>query len=273
MKTKLDNARGIVAKWLETATAPIVAWSSGKDSMVLLALVREVNPNVPVMFLKQSNQQKKNAFAQKIIRQWKLTAPVFRPLYREAIAKGSQLEIVEAYPAGLDACFYLPLEAEANLDESRPFICGYERLAEPVSAQNEFLYDVTFIGHRADDADPLHGALPLRGGSAILGATVLVYPFWDWTVKDIWDASEELGVPQNQNRYDLTARRERLEMAHNNDYHNMCTRCLAPGLQTRLVPCPKRNGNVFYLGDLLPSEQRRNSWRENFVNIQPARKE
>jgi phosphoadenosine phosphosulfate reductase len=49
-KHRVRLARGRVSEWLENVRKPYVAFSTGKDSTVVLRLVREQAPNVPAVY-------------------------------------------------------------------------------------------------------------------------------------------------------------------------------------------------------------------------------
>lgn len=49
-RRRVAEARDIVARWLELCGKPIIAFSGGKDSTVMLHLVREMEPAVPALY-------------------------------------------------------------------------------------------------------------------------------------------------------------------------------------------------------------------------------
>ena len=234
--------------------------------MVMLALVREQCPDIGVVYFPVYGHPTKHIFAEQIMQDWDLHMVEWTPCERDVIGRGHHVELLELYPVAVGVNTGLPMEAPVGHQPTTSSHCAIERLQTPCRAEvadkAEQLADLLFIGHRGDDVDPTHGPVPLHAFSHQEGDLAFGYPLIDWTEADIWAASELLSIPQNWKRY-----RDQ-DMAHNADYFDLCTRCLTPGQAGGTVPCPK-GGEVFNLGRYLNLDERRETWRSRFVNIEP----
>lgn len=260
----IRETRERTGEMLREAKQPALLCSFGKDSMVMLALVREQCQDIQVVYFPGFYHPTKHQFAESVIRDWNLNMVEWSPCERDVIGKDGHVELVEIYPVAVKVNTGLPIEAEPMHVPTAASHCAIERLTLPcrseVETPDEQLADVLFIGHRGDDIDPTHGAVPLIAPIHREGDLTFAYPLFDWTEKDIWEASKLLGIPQNLMRY-----REG-SMSHNADYFDLCTNCLTPGIKEPMVSCPK-GGEVFNLGRHLDLDARREALRSRFVNI------
>jgi 3'-phosphoadenosine 5'-phosphosulfate sulfotransferase (PAPS reductase)/FAD synthetase len=256
-----QNSVEIVGFELARAQKPVVLWSSGKDSMVLLAMVRLFRPDVPVIYLRAFNHPTKHFFAEKIMKEWGLNVIEPLPAYRDVVAKGDHVELIEVYQQTKDIPFYFPIEAEPDYQPGANCLCAIDKLNAPKSSEVGG-FDSVFIGHRGDDVDPVYGAIPVKDYVAQIGDVRMVYPLKDWSEADIWEYSRWQEIPQNDERYVLGLQRG------NNDYYPLCTRCLES--KENEVFCPKAKGPVHGLGNLIDAEQRADYWRKQFINIERA---
>ena len=260
----ITGTRQRISDMLREARHPVLLCSFGKDSMVMLALVCEQRPDIEVVYFPVFDHPTKHQFANTIIQDWKLNMVEWIPCERDVIGKGSHVEIVETYPVAVGVNTALPIEAEDGHIPTSDSHCAIERLTLPcrdeITSDVEQMADVLFIGHRGDDVDPTHGAVPLVASTHRQGNLTFAYPLFDWTEQDIWEASKLLSIPQNLRRY------QDASLAHNADYFDLCTQCLTPGMKGPMVPCPK-GGEVFNLGRHLDLDARREALRSRFVNI------
>ena len=260
----IDAALLLIAAELKRSTSPLLAWSGGKDSQVLLALVqvvaREQGYRFSVAHFRPFNHPSKHLFADLIISMQDLQVVEIKPAFRDAVATGDHIEIVEAYQIAPGAFLYYPIEAEPDYAAGPGSHCAVEKINEPTS-EEPGAFDAVFIGHRGDDVDPAHGAIPLKADVVEASGVRFVYPLKDWSEGDIWDASRILNVAQNGKRY-ADGR-----MDWNADYYEICTKCLHKG-DSDFVICPKIQDHVYRLGKLISLEDRRRIWRDQFINLE-----
>lgn len=255
---RIDSARAIIRESLAKSSRPLVGWSTGKDSMVLLRLVLDEKPDVAVFRALNFAPHEKHRFGDEIERVWGLNMVEMGPTWRDVVAQESHIEIVEIFEIASKCQIYLPIEPEPNHHQGPESLCAVEKLNAPVGVAGNF--DLFFSGHRSEDVDPVHGAIPLAAPTVNLGSLTVAYPLHDWSTEDVWEASRLLNVPQNQRRYEGY-------IDDNPDYWPMCTRCLG-GETGDIVTCPKINQPVYNLGPLLDGESRREEWRSRFVNLE-----
>lgn len=259
IEDKIQTTRNFIAEQLAATDRPALCCSFGKDSMLMLALVREQKPDIPVLYFQTVAHPTKHAFAEKMIAGWNLNVIRPAPSYRDAIDAGDHIEIIEIHEVARRIFLYLPIEAEPGYTPDADCICGLELAAAPTPAVTALNLTGVFIGHRGDDADSAYGAIPLKDPVHVVNGFRYIYPLKDWTEADIWAASEFLKIPQNHARYggDMTA---------NNDYYPLCTECLKsePGS----VFCPKMNLLIPRIGAQLNLGERWKFWRSQFVNIE-----
>lgn len=249
----------LIREALSRTKTPVVAWSAGKDSQVMLHLIRQVRQDIPVLHLRGFADETKHDFAEDEIGRMGLLLIEPQPCSRDIVARGDHVEVIETYLLTEQASLYFPIESEPDHVPSPRSHCAIEKINQPTS--NEPLdVDCVFIGHRSSDADPVHGPIPLRSDTAEASGVLFVYPLRAWTEANIWEASELLSIPQNKARY------ERNEMAANADYFPMCVECLKP-TDKESITCPKINQPVYAIGRDLNLEQRREEWRNTFVNL------
>jgi 3'-phosphoadenosine 5'-phosphosulfate sulfotransferase (PAPS reductase)/FAD synthetase len=62
LEKKVNRSREIISRVLEEFRKPAVMWSSGKDSMVMLFLLRAMGVTCPVIFHRQPWQGHRYAF-------------------------------------------------------------------------------------------------------------------------------------------------------------------------------------------------------------------
>lgn len=246
----------LIAGQLACRRNPAVAWSGGKDSQILLHLVRSLKPDISVVYFRGFPHLTKHNFVLRMAKEWDLNLSTPLPFVRDAIAKDGHVELVELYSLAPGRFMYFPIEAARDYEPDKDSHCGLAHLNGEMAA-GVSNFDAVFIGHRNDDADPTHGAVPLKEHVVDYGDFAYVYPLKDWSEADIWAASKLLGIPQNEARYvegDTSA---------NADYADICTRCfLAP------ATCPQTGEDLPAAFEEALLEQRRADYRRVFVNIE-----
>lgn len=257
----VEETREFIAERLATSRNPVVACSFGKESMVMLALAREIKSDITALYFPGLPHPTKHLFAERMAREWNLNLYAPYPRVRDVVSKDGQVELVELYELAPKRFMYFPVEAAPDYEPDASAHCGLAFLKEePVSARADD-FDAVFIGHRGDDQDPTHGSVPLNDYVVDYGDFRYIYPLRDWTEDDIWAASRLLGIPQNEARY-----RDR-DIGADNDYHDLCTRCFLGGAGRASVICPKTGDETPVAFEEAKLEERREVYRRAFVNI------
>ena len=171
---KLNAARESISSALDRAGAPCVTCSFQAEDMIVLQLVREHVPDVPVLFLDTGYH----------------FAEVYR--YRDEMAARYGLNLVNLTPAQT-----VP-EQEADfgmLYHSAPDRCCKLRKVQPLFAALEN-YDVWFTGLRRVQSPTranlqVSDLFPLPSGKQL----AKVSPLADWSDKEVWTVAREQGIP------------------------------------------------------------------------------
>ena len=171
---KVASARAAITEALAVSGEPCVTCSFQAEDMVVLQLVRELLPNVPVLFLE--------------------TGYHFPEVYQY------RDQMTERY--GLNLVNVMPLETVAHQEEhfgllyqSQPDQCCKLRKVGPLFRALED-YETWFTGLRRVQSPTranlaIADRFPLPSGKQLLK----VSPLADWTDKDVWTFARELGIP------------------------------------------------------------------------------
>jgi len=228
---------------LEVSKNPVVLCSFGKDSMVMLHLLRKLRVT-PVLFFKEPFFPKKLAFANKVIEDWNLSVYDFPPVHTDYIFKDDNFEVINWYNGFGNALLYLPTGAH-DYKEGEDFLCAiHDLLLKPTVVKHSFPWDTIFVGHKSTDLDPILDNISLKRKTVRIQEMLLALPIAEWTDKDIWDYTVENGIPYNSKRYDKdNGFKEFQDKSFNNDYHPCCFKCL-DNKESKVIKCPKSGINV-----------------------------
>lgn len=257
----LKNSVSLIDDQLSKCERPALACSFGKDSMVMLYLVRQFRPDIPVLYFKGLPHPTKHLFAARISRELALDIRLPEPKYKDLIAKDGKVELIEVYEVAPGRLVYFPIEPEPDYVPGPGYACAVDKfMTATIPAPMSF--DALFVGHRGDDIDPTFGKVPLVSSVFEAEGFRTIYPIKDWTEADIWEFSREVGIPQNEARYAG-------DMRANNDYHEMCVNCLKKTGADAY--CPKAGRRIPQTGAQLGLEERREYFRNALVNIDRRR--
>jgi len=206
---KLDQARKDIREALERAKDPVLACSFGKDSMLLLYLIREVQPISCLVF---QDWWQDLTFVKKMIQEWSLTCFFYNPLQwdvrRDSIVTWYNIQ-------------NKPLPIVTDLVKSDK--CGKDWSKKIQSyPQPSYIWDVTFAGSKASDTHQLVNQLDFSSFD-------ICTPLWDWTDKEVFDAIDILGIPIDERVYKLKDNTKDLGNTA------LCMNCLS----NEVVWCPK----------------------------------
>lgn len=224
---------------MEKYKNPAILCSFGKDSMVIMAILRGLGiKDLPVIFFREPFFTEKYDFANEIIKKWELKCYDYPPTAISMANQNGKCEVIRHYPIGQKNLVI----SDGNLYEpeiGKKFLCGMTDLLMKPTGTFNFQWDVLFCGHKSSDKDPLAGDLELHVDiHQQAGAASLAYPLRDWTDKDIWEYITAFDVPFHVERYDKDTKRDREDKTHNPDYLPCCTRCIDKN-QSDFVTCPK----------------------------------
>jgi len=236
-------------------TSPVVYSSFGKDSMVMLDLVRRAGYHLPIIFHREAFDPKKYEFANQVIQRNGYTVYDWPPQYME-VSKSpeGEFEIINRHQVrhGVD---YLPIGIRPPV-KGKPFLCGLEDFYRKPTGTFSFPWDLGFVGHKSVDIDPMLGPVPLVTDYINNSpACSLAFPLRYFTNEDIWEYTVSEGLPISRKRYNSKdGYREFQDTTWNPDYFTCCVACMDKDAPAR-VPCPKTGGNTINVSQSL-------NWRD-----------
>jgi hypothetical protein len=238
---KVAYAHRVIEAAMASAKNPAIMCSFGKDSMVVLDMVRR-HATLPIIFHREAFQPHKYRFANKVIDQMGLTVYDYTPCHTAVQESGDEVEIVSYYNIGSKTSV-VPTGIRAP-QEGESFVCGLTDIYLKPLGTFAFPWDFVFHGHKSSDIDPIYGPIPINSDFAHhLGYVSAAYPIRFFTDEDVWRYTEENDVPFHAERYEKVdgVWGEKADKTFNPDYMAACTACMKKG-GPNSVPCPKKNG-------------------------------
>ena len=171
---KTAEAHEAISQALEAAGSPCITCSFQAEDMVVLRLLQEFRPDIPVLFLE--------------------TGYHFPELYRyrDEMAKRYDLNLINVEPVRSVAA----QESEFGLlFQAQPDRCCKLRKVEPLFAALEN-YDIWFTGLRRVQSPTranlqVHDHFPLPSGKQLLKVSLLA----SWTDQEVWSFAREHNIP------------------------------------------------------------------------------
>jgi hypothetical protein len=249
---KLATSRKRLAGWLAHFQNPCILWSSGKDSQVLLHLIRSMGHDLPVVTFQEPWQRGRLNFTQQVASDWNLTLYDFPPSELGLNRGNGRIDIMQRFQLG-NFSLWLARGTESPR-EGEPFQCGVEWLSRPTGGM-QFPWDAAFHGQKSSDEDPCSGKVPLALDMiAHPTCPAALYPLREWTDDDIFTYCELHTVPLDPQRYgrlDGEMAVLQNDKVGNPDYYRTCTACLDPD-QPGVVECPKLKCQVNNVSSTAP---------------------
>lgn len=236
---KVRYALSLIKEIVSQHENPIVFSSFGKDSMVLLDLIKKADLKLPVLFFREPHCPKKYLFAHAIILAEGYRVYDYPPFQTYFSKRGETVEILNLHqgPVGGGA-IYLPTGIKPpKLGEA--FLCGrWDLYEKPTCIGYAFPWDLGLVGHKGSDTDPILGPCPVNTHFQP-GSPDLLLPLKDFTDEDVWRYTIEQGLPINEHRYNRADNwREFSDLTYNPDYFHACTACLDSDSPAEVF-CPK----------------------------------
>ena len=229
----------------EKSKRPALLWSGGKDSTVLLFMIKDVlKKDIDCIQWTLPWMKAKWAFQNKISQDFNLTVYDSSPKSISLCYGNDRIDFMESYSIGQENIIIArgtePHEAEKD------YVCGVEWLLRPKIDNTEFVWDSLICGHKSCDVDPLSGPIPLQVDvQRIPNSADIWFPLKEWTEKNISDYTLNNDIPFDRNRYEVIDGiiKTKQDKHLNSDYYHTCTNCINKN-SPEYVKCPKLNGMV-----------------------------
>lgn len=206
----MEKVRQIIKEVLTEAGQPAVLWSGGKDSMLLLALAREVRPDIPCIWFRPGTHE---AFARRMIMEWNLDVWAWEPSDVYLLPNSDGLSLVREQAFG-----------ESRLPVVLDIEDGERCIADVLTERTPRLFphfDALLMGYKDSDSHPALGSGFCPPDGWRLGKAQVFAPLRDMTDEDVWKAIRELDVPFDDERY--------TNGGPDPDEIRACTNCLREG--------------------------------------------
>jgi hypothetical protein len=246
----IEKIHGIAKNFVR----PAVLCSFGKDSMVLLHLVRKAGYDWPVVFYREPHFPAKYDFANSVISKWNLSVYDYPARFRTVLSKNGGLEVVAHYPFGKSEIL-VPVGVYEPENFDGKYLCSKDDILSRATGEFNVPWSAFVVGHKDSDTDPIQGSLKLHlDQKQTPGCPTMTFPIRGWTDKDIWQYSEEHGVPIHLDRYEKVDGEwsEKKDRSLNPDWFPACSRCIDK-TAGEYVYCPKAKGVINNIGFQVPA--------------------
>lgn len=194
---KVEMAHEAIKEALKQFKHPAVSSSFGKDSTVLLHLVLQYNPNIPVIFNNTGVEMRETLeFKERLTKEWNLNLIETKP-------KMSFWEIVKryGYPSIRFGGKLKKQLVEKGLTQNKgtPACCKYLKENPAKEAIRKYSIDGLFVGLRWDESYLRRWYIIKTGMMSYVKSWKVwkCYPIAYWSELDIWRYIEENNLPLN----------------------------------------------------------------------------
>ena len=219
----------------EIAAHPVsfCAWSGGgKDSSLLLWLVRQVKPDIPVVWFRHDYKDRTPyawSYAQVVAQN--LHVVDFLPNGYSVVSDGHDVDLIGWYPAGLGQVIPVVFGMRQGEDAE----CLWDITRRVSGELSQFPPCVVFSGAKNADVDLWAGQRKCPDEGERIGDLTLFYPLRHLTDADVWREIEANQIPYNPGWYDG-------QTPNGGDSIPACVRCVTG--KGELVFCPKENKTI-----------------------------
>jgi 3'-phosphoadenosine 5'-phosphosulfate sulfotransferase (PAPS reductase)/FAD synthetase len=261
MKDLLDNTIERVLRWHKRWPKSVVLWSGGKDSTVLLHLIRYVcKIDLPVVQYREPKLRERYAYSDNLINQWDLEVYDYPPS-KITITDGPDVETGEPrfdflkYQQWGNKCVIVAQGTERPKVGER-YLCAVDDYFKRPLGYFSWPWEAAFIGTKSSDIDSIKGSIPLSMDVRYAeGSPVSLYPLRFWTDEDIFGYLEEYKITPDPNRYVYRDGKwgNNPDKSLNSDYFPVCVNCV-DRRGPKHVYCPKLNATISNISPSAPYE-------------------
>lgn len=255
LNDKIEETKTFLRTELAKYKKPVANISFGKDSLVLLHLLREAGFFLPIVFYTSPWFPRKYDFARWVISSLNLEVYDYPPMRTSMLYGKGIAAFCDEFMTSQVTTVAVPKNIVEFQDGDNPdkFICGVGFFTRPCGT---FVYpwDVAIVGHKDTDSDQIYGDVPLHTRVLYRDAGPdYIYPMKAWTNDDVWDYAEKYRIPMQPDRYDVKNRKELDDKTLNSDYFEACIRCVDARLAGQKVYCPKFKREIDNVSERVPT--------------------
>lgn len=222
----LELSRSIVQEVMAQAKRPALLCSFGKESMLLLTLMREIREDFPCLWFRTNQTPEQTAFAKSIIRELNLQVFSYAPAEVYVVPNEDGVTLIHEYSFGRNRFPRLvdiePGErCSLKLDPSR-------------TPQMSHVWDFLFAGWKDSDSHRVLGDDPFPDDGYFLGDAQVYAPLRHMSDADVWSVIEELHVPVDRQRYSFS------DETRDDGVLKLCTACYSSGESEVFCPDERR---------------------------------
>jgi 3'-phosphoadenosine 5'-phosphosulfate sulfotransferase (PAPS reductase)/FAD synthetase len=241
LNQKCQHAAEVIEQVLSHYKKPVLALSGGKDSVLMLWMVREwFTHSMPIFFVQQPYFPRKYAYVHRLIADWNLDVYSDIPPFRVDVSHGNgRTEVVNSYATG-NTSLRIPI-GWVEPDFNDKWLCGRDKLLERPLGAFVWPWDCMFIGHKSSDIDPLLGPVKIDLDiNQDPGGCDIAFPIRHFTDEDVAEMFVRNNIPQHVERYEVVDGKfeKRNGNHYDSDYFPYCNRCFDPS-GPKVVDCPK----------------------------------
>ncbi len=230
---RLAQTLDAVVRTVCIADRAAVFSSFGKDSMVLLGLLREAGllHRVRVITFRHADFPERYTFADDVIRDWSIDALVCHHAWNFVIAGHDRVDLLGTIRIR-DVLIHMPVANMQFAEETTNWSCALDNEMDCDRDLAQMDYDLILIGSKQGDIDPVvgHVRVPKMHERSASGTTLL-FPLREWSDTDVWDFLHCRAIPFDHDRYRRTRDGEMFDetaLPLHPEYLPVCTACINP---------------------------------------------
>lgn len=245
MKEKIEQAEELIRQIDHNYKNPLIYCGFGKDSLVMLHLIKQMGYNWPIMCHREHEFPIKWRYANKIMELWNLTCFDYPPRACSVFYENGVFCVATQYEVGLGDIFFPGILYAPDKFVEGEYLCALKDIyMQPKCHGIDYQWDVGLLAARADERHPHFGGMCLGQQFEVklnIGSADFAYPLLNWTAKDICQYYIDFGIPINTDVYDVVDDElvSKADPAFDPDRRPACYECMKPD-NPNIVFCPKR---------------------------------